>query len=234
MLNLTDVSRNVERSFQNRCRICLSLNTAGLVKIPCGCSGSIGFVHKVCLRRWMHTVRNFNTCEICRERYEFIVNGPGMRTLLITFARRPLLKLLKFVMLLILSYVVISMVFVSSFKVVEIQFTFSVYVSNFCSQLAADKIPPRFELHQQRHFRSSSAINRAFFNFCLLLLLLLYGQHCADKLSRLCFVSYRVVAQLPGDRRKQPPVAVTKYRWPLSDARYNATTIIQWNQPLKQ
>lgn len=125
MQNFMHVSRGVyvrpdgdgRPSYQNRCRICLSPNTVGLVEIPCDCSGSIGFVHKICLRRWMHTVRNFNTCEICRERYEFAVYGPGLKTLLVTFCRRPLFKLLKFMVLLLLSFTAMNTIFISSFKV---------------------------------------------------------------------------------------------------------------------
>lgn len=50
------------------CRICFS-SSSNLIPAPCNCSGSVGFVHKRCFKRWMESVRNFETCEICHERY---------------------------------------------------------------------------------------------------------------------------------------------------------------------
>lgn len=48
------------------CRICRE-STPPLLNV-CRCSGSIGYIHLVCLQNWIETSECW-TCEICKERY---------------------------------------------------------------------------------------------------------------------------------------------------------------------
>ena len=54
------------------CRICHSSGSseeAGeLIRCPCDCRGSLGFVHKLCIETWLSR-RNLQTCELCHFRF---------------------------------------------------------------------------------------------------------------------------------------------------------------------
>lgn len=48
------------------CRICQS--ESGEMVRPCGCTGTMGDIHEVCLSRWV-AMSNKDQCEICQEKY---------------------------------------------------------------------------------------------------------------------------------------------------------------------
>ncbi|XP_037937395.1 E3 ubiquitin-protein ligase MARCHF2-like [Teleopsis dalmanni] len=53
----------------NSCRICRwNRSDMEIVKSPCNCKGSVGYLHLQCLKRWMLHRRD-NHCEICHERF---------------------------------------------------------------------------------------------------------------------------------------------------------------------
>ena len=73
------------------CRICQTSgnsedeNVGELLVSPCNCRGSLGFVHKICMEKWL-SVRNQDTCELCH--FTFMTkrrfnphHGVGMRAL---------------------------------------------------------------------------------------------------------------------------------------------------------
>ena len=47
------------------CRICYS--TCGTLYAFCKCKGSVGYVHKDCLKRWIDAKLKANRCEICQS-----------------------------------------------------------------------------------------------------------------------------------------------------------------------
>ncbi|CRK93922.1 CLUMA_CG007449, isoform A [Clunio marinus] len=79
------------------CRICFSSHQY-LISMPCNCSGSVGYVHKRCFQRWLKSVRNFDTCEICHESYveSTLIPKRSLKKLFMTFFHRPFYGLCKF------------------------------------------------------------------------------------------------------------------------------------------
>ncbi|XGW21363.1 hypothetical protein V3C99_004373 [Haemonchus contortus] len=59
----SDQSSSIER---RACRICQS--ESGEMVRPCGCAGTMGDIHEVCLSRWV-AMSNKDQCEICQEKY---------------------------------------------------------------------------------------------------------------------------------------------------------------------
>ncbi|VDO86413.1 unnamed protein product [Heligmosomoides polygyrus] len=59
----SDRSSSIER---RACRICQS--ESGEMVRPCGCAGTMGDIHEVCLSRWV-AMSNKDQCEICQEKY---------------------------------------------------------------------------------------------------------------------------------------------------------------------
>lgn len=55
------------------CRICFASNQTLMIPSPCNCSGTVGSVHKSCLREWTRSARNFTSCEICHGQYDRVV-----------------------------------------------------------------------------------------------------------------------------------------------------------------
>lgn len=80
-LNQTEVSKRTEHE-ENKdenqcdvieirksvpiCRICYS--KPNVIPTPCKCVGSIGYIHKQCLRRWIRILKN-DVCEICHQKF---------------------------------------------------------------------------------------------------------------------------------------------------------------------
>jgi hypothetical protein len=50
------------------CRICLSEENEKDIVSPCDCKGSVKYVHKECLQKWVD-VKGSLKCDICKERY---------------------------------------------------------------------------------------------------------------------------------------------------------------------
>ncbi|TMW42298.1 hypothetical protein DOY81_012622 [Sarcophaga bullata] len=61
------LSMRSSNEFNHSCRICRwNRSDMELLKTPCLCRGSVGFIHLQCLRKWiMH--RRDNRCEICNQ-----------------------------------------------------------------------------------------------------------------------------------------------------------------------
>ncbi|HKB55540.1 MAG TPA: RING finger protein, partial [Ramlibacter sp.] len=55
---------------ENACKYCQEPADAGrpLLKSPCGCTGTLGYVHEACLRAWVSTQGHL-TCSECTEAY---------------------------------------------------------------------------------------------------------------------------------------------------------------------
>lgn len=74
----SDVSQNQTTEAKNTCRICLrgQCQTDGKLLSPCGCSGSMQWVHRQCLQAWLLTAaqqgRDTSRCELCRQKYHGI------------------------------------------------------------------------------------------------------------------------------------------------------------------
>lgn len=62
------ISTHTQEISKPMCRICMSTSSKDLLTCPCHCSGSIGFIHENCLKRWKF-VRNDSFCEICKARF---------------------------------------------------------------------------------------------------------------------------------------------------------------------
>ena len=61
---------------QKECRICLDEASAGNpLIVPCHCTGSIRFVHTLCLRKWIQKQYENNIrraeCELCKEPFVY-------------------------------------------------------------------------------------------------------------------------------------------------------------------
>ncbi|XP_010556696.1 PREDICTED: uncharacterized protein LOC104825940 [Tarenaya hassleriana] len=52
----------------SRCRICHEEEAESSFEAPCACSGTVKFVHRVCIQRWCDEKGN-TTCEICLQEY---------------------------------------------------------------------------------------------------------------------------------------------------------------------
>lgn len=57
------------------CRICHEKTPQKDLITPCNCMGSVSWVHRKCLERWL-TVSHRNTCEICDESYTCVQTHP--------------------------------------------------------------------------------------------------------------------------------------------------------------
>lgn len=54
------------------CRICYM--KSNVIPTPCNCVGSIGYIHKRCLRRWIRILKN-DVCEICHQKFNGKILG---------------------------------------------------------------------------------------------------------------------------------------------------------------
>lgn len=50
------------------CRICYDDSSQEILVVPCNCKGTMAFVHKSCLERWL-AESNSSVCELCHFRY---------------------------------------------------------------------------------------------------------------------------------------------------------------------
>src|SRR5258706_13178171 len=64
------------------CRICL--DTEGLLITPCNCCGTIGYMHELCLMKWLSN-KSDNSCEICKHEYQFGVRFNNAIRMLLYF-----------------------------------------------------------------------------------------------------------------------------------------------------
>ncbi|XP_046672031.1 E3 ubiquitin-protein ligase MARCHF2-like [Homalodisca vitripennis] len=53
------------------CRICKSFSGNDLIKSPCLCKGSMGYVHFTCLERWLNQASR-DSCELCHYRFNAV------------------------------------------------------------------------------------------------------------------------------------------------------------------
>ncbi|CAG9797890.1 unnamed protein product [Chironomus riparius] len=94
-LSISSISSKNDNSF---CRICYSFSSYDLIRVPCNCKNSIGYVHRNCLRRWIRAINN-SFCEICQTEYTRNIVFPQRRSLqdmLLTFIDEPLTAILRF------------------------------------------------------------------------------------------------------------------------------------------
>ena len=67
------LSVNESENSTPNCRICqISGNSEAeigeLIVSPCDCRGSLGFVHKLCIEKWLR-LRDQDTCELCHFKF---------------------------------------------------------------------------------------------------------------------------------------------------------------------
>ncbi|XP_016972832.1 E3 ubiquitin-protein ligase MARCHF7 isoform X1 [Drosophila rhopaloa] len=69
----------------NSCRICRwNRSDMEIIKCPCSCKGSVGFIHLKCLKRWiMH--RRDNRCEICNAVFDISEERVSLKQMMRTF-----------------------------------------------------------------------------------------------------------------------------------------------------
>ncbi|EDW52926.1 uncharacterized protein LOC6612255 [Drosophila sechellia] len=69
----------------NSCRICRwNHNDMEIIKCPCNCKGSVGYIHLKCLKRWiMH--RRDNRCEICNAVFDIAEERASLKQMIRTF-----------------------------------------------------------------------------------------------------------------------------------------------------
>ncbi|XP_037725481.1 uncharacterized protein LOC119557017 isoform X2 [Drosophila subpulchrella] len=69
----------------NSCRICRwNRSDMEIIKCPCNCKGSVGFIHLKCLKRWiMH--RRDNRCEICNAVFDISEERVSLKQMVRTF-----------------------------------------------------------------------------------------------------------------------------------------------------
>ncbi|RWS20346.1 ring finger membrane protein-like protein [Leptotrombidium deliense] len=53
---------------EKKCRICFIQENVELIA-PCGCKGSIKYVHKECLKHWVMSSNRIR-CDMCLKRYK--------------------------------------------------------------------------------------------------------------------------------------------------------------------
>ena len=51
------------------CRVCLEDDDAENMISPCGCKGSIKYVHRECLDKWRTVAKDKNNCQLCNEEF---------------------------------------------------------------------------------------------------------------------------------------------------------------------
>lgn len=80
------------------CRFCLDTTNEKKNPLiePCGCRGSLRYVHSLCLSKWrrMNPIRNANTCLLCFVDYTLVMEDtlesiPDFKTVPIFFLRFP-------------------------------------------------------------------------------------------------------------------------------------------------
>ncbi|XP_073971560.1 E3 ubiquitin-protein ligase MARCHF3-like isoform X2 [Rhodnius prolixus] len=62
---------DLEKEFESFCRICHEVEKKESFISPCKCKGTISWVHKACVERWL-AERDINKCEICGFSYNTI------------------------------------------------------------------------------------------------------------------------------------------------------------------
>ncbi|XP_043659839.1 E3 ubiquitin-protein ligase MARCHF7 [Drosophila teissieri] len=69
----------------NSCRICRwNRSDMEIIKCPCNCKGSVGYIHLKCLKRWiMH--RRDNRCEVCNAVFDISEERVSLKQMIRTF-----------------------------------------------------------------------------------------------------------------------------------------------------
>jgi len=62
---------NASKVSFNFCRFCFEGDTKEILISPCHCSGSVGFIHKSCVEKWLNE-RLKDTCELCEKKYKVV------------------------------------------------------------------------------------------------------------------------------------------------------------------
>lgn len=64
---------------KKECRICYQLDSSQNLISPCHCEGSIKFVHKKCIQKFINITENeqfTRYCSVCNYKYDFIKDNP--------------------------------------------------------------------------------------------------------------------------------------------------------------
>ena len=51
------------------CRVCYENDSKEPLIAPCSCSGSMKYIHKSCLQKWLLHTKN-STCNVCKQPFE--------------------------------------------------------------------------------------------------------------------------------------------------------------------
>ncbi|KAL1426690.1 hypothetical protein MTO96_018159 [Rhipicephalus appendiculatus] len=76
-LDMANGYNNGAGSSGRMCRICREGDQKAELVSPCSCSGTMGFVHKSCLERWLNQ-RNVDSCELCGASPDGLVWDKGI------------------------------------------------------------------------------------------------------------------------------------------------------------
>lgn len=63
----------MSKTEKKKCRYCWSHDTLQSMIAPCGCTGSMKYVHPGCLSAWLLHRQESRTCEVCKSELQFTV-----------------------------------------------------------------------------------------------------------------------------------------------------------------
>jgi hypothetical protein len=86
------------------CRCCQESDDAQNMISPCDCSGSIKYIHRICLKQWIETTGNFQTCNVCRTEYngQVVIKGNSF----LEFVTQDFAQLKRFLLALVLTLII--------------------------------------------------------------------------------------------------------------------------------
>ena len=105
-----DIENNIENNIEKECRICLDSIEEGDNKLLsiCKCKGSLGYVHRDCVLRWIKERNGNRTCELCKTKYDKEKLKP-METLKIVLFCKESFGIIIAILILLLIIIIIVM-----------------------------------------------------------------------------------------------------------------------------
>ena len=72
---------DIENNIRKECRVCLDSCEEGENKLLniCGCKGSVKYIHRDCVKRWIKERKGNITCELCKTKYDTKKIGINMK-----------------------------------------------------------------------------------------------------------------------------------------------------------
>uniref|UniRef100_A0A1B6KBJ9 Uncharacterized protein n=1 Tax=Graphocephala atropunctata TaxID=36148 RepID=A0A1B6KBJ9_9HEMI len=106
MESITD-DKSLAWDDEKLCRICLNYDDAKeLVAAPCNCRGSMSHLHVECLEQWLNTSLS-TSCDICNKDFRTVwVRKPFLSVLCNVWGKKPSIKLILAVVVLLVAYLV--------------------------------------------------------------------------------------------------------------------------------